>query len=108
MHLFESTLQLLQILRDDRDIYFNMCQKENKVFKRFRDLPHEVITFLLYNIRFQKSGVCSLEFLFLEFIRLGYNPFRPDASYKERLMIKSVIAVIDKTNGHNHENKKKN
>lgn len=109
MRLFDSTLQLLQNFRDSYDLYEFSCKSQNLPIVRFKlPVPHEAITFLLYNIRFVKSPKCTLEFLFLEFIRLGYNPFRPDSTYKERIMIKSVIEIIDKSNGFRHENTKKN
>ena len=108
MHLFDSVLKMLQFMRDSFDFYCYKCKEENRILVRFPDIPHEVITHLLYSIRFEKSDKCDLNFLFLEFIRLGYNPFRPDATYKERIMIKSVIQIIDKLNGHKYEGQKKN
>ena len=106
MHLFDSVLQLLNSLRDSFDLYCYTCKKENRIAVRFPDVPHEVITYLLFSIRFEKSEHCDLNFLFLEFIRLGYNPFRKDASPAEAIMIKSVVKIIDKQR-LNYGNKKK-
>ena len=106
MHLIESVLQFLGSLRDSYDLYCNICKQENRVYARFPNVPHEVITYLLFSIRFEKSEHCDLNFLFLEFIRLGYNPFRKDASPAEAIMIKSVVKIIDKQR-LNYGNKKK-
>lgn len=108
MHLFHSVIQLLTNLRDSHDIYLYKCKQEKCIAKRFPDVPHEVITYLLYSIRFEKSKICDLNFLFLEFIRLGYNPFRKDASLAESTMVKSIVKIIDKQRLNYGKNQKKN
>lgn len=111
MHLFDSVYQLLQVLRDSHELYCYNCKKDNLIPPRFSAVPHELITHLLFSIRFEKSKLCDLDFLFLEFIRLGYNPFRKDASLTESIMVKSIVKIIDKQRlhyGKNKENKEKN
>lgn len=108
MHLMDSVLQLLQVLRDAHDNYIHCCKQQSIFPVRFPSVPHEVITHLLFSIRFEKSEECDLNFLFLEFIRIGYNPFRNNASLQESIMIKSVISVIDKQRLNYGKNQKKN
>lgn len=96
MRLIDSVLQLLQLLRYAHDSFTAMNKKLGLIRSCEFELPHEVITYLLYSIRFEKSEKCDLDSLFVEFIRIGYNPFRKNVSRQESIMISSVVSIIDK------------